>query len=279
MRRPRRCPAANDEDSQGNEYTEKLGNFFDGGIRRAKKFVGLGKAPAPPPLAAPSGCPEITVLDGTGAQRVMANAAAGNAGLRHQFSITEVARECQLSGARMVVKVGVEGRVLLGPAGTPGTFGVPVRVAIVDRMSEKPFLSKLFKVAATIPAGQSTTDYSLVADSLVVPFAAGRTAQDYSIKIGIDSAGGGEVAAKAPRRHHKAKAVAQRATMPAPRLSRVRGARSRAGHALVRWGLLDSRGRARLFERDHAPGHARSRSLPAGRWAWRATRERHPSRG
>ncbi len=201
-------PAANDDDSQSNEYTEKLGNFFDGGIRRAKKFVGLGKAPAPPPLASPSGCPEITVLDGTGAQRVMANAAAGNAGLRHQFSITEVARECQLSGARMVVKVGVEGRVLLGPAGTPGTFGVPVRVAIVDRMSEKPFLSRLFKVAATIPAGQSTTDYSLVADSLVVPFAAGRTAQDYSIKIGIDSAGGGDVAAK-PARHHKAKAVAQ----------------------------------------------------------------------
>ena len=199
--------AADDDDAQGNEYTEKLGNFFDSGIKRAKSFVGAGKPPAPPPSASPSGCPEITVLDGTGAQRVMAGNAVGNAGLKHQFSITDVARECQLSGNQMVVKVGVEGKVLLGPSGSPGTFDVPVRVAIVDRMSEKPFLSKMYRVAASIPTGQTGTTYSLVADSLAIPFAPGRTAQDYSIKIGIDASGrGGDIAAKPSRR--KAKPVA-----------------------------------------------------------------------
>lgn len=201
--------AADDDDQQGNEYTEKLGNFLDGGLKKAKGYVGLGKPPAPPPTASPSGCPEITVLDGTGAQRVMANNAAGNAGLRHQFSISDVARECQLSGNQMVVKVGVEGKVLLGPSGAPGTFDVPLRVAIVDRVSEQPFLSKMYRVAASIPTGQTGTTYSLVADSLVVPFAAGRTAQDYSIKIGIDSSGrGGEVTAKASRRKKPVAAAA-----------------------------------------------------------------------
>ncbi len=200
--------AADDEDAKGNEYTDKLGSFFDGGLTKAKGFVGLGKAPAPPPSATPSGCPEITVLDGTGAQRVMAGGAAGNAGLKHQFSISDVARECQVSGNQMVLKVGVEGKVLLGPAGTPGTFDVPLRVAIVDRISEKPLLSKLYRVSASIPAGRTGTNYSLVADSLVVPFAAGRTAQDYSIKIGIDTAGrGGDVASKPTRRRKTTKAA------------------------------------------------------------------------
>ena len=193
--------AADDDDAQGNEYTEKLGNFLDSGVKKAKGYVGLGKAPAPPPSASPSGCPEITVLDGTGAQRVMANSAAGNAGLKHQFSISDVGRECKLSGNQMVLKVGVEGRVLLGPAGSPGTFDVPVRVAIVDRVIERPLLSKIYRVAASIPTGQTATSYSLVADSLMVPFAPGRTAQDYSIKIGIDASGrGGEVASKPSRK-------------------------------------------------------------------------------
>ena len=199
--------AAEDEE-EGNEYTEKMSQFFDRNLKKAKGYVGLGKPPAPPQSATPSGCPEITVLDGTGAQRVMAANATGNAGLKHQFTIADVARECQVTGNQMVVKVGVEGRVLLGPSGTAGTFDVPVRVAIVDRLSEKPFLSKLYRVPASVPTGQTGTNYSLVADQLVVPFASGRSAQDYSIKIGIDAAGkGGEVSSK-PARHRKAKAVA-----------------------------------------------------------------------
>ena len=195
--------AADDDDTPPNPYAEKVGETIDGGMKSVKKFFGFGKAPAPPQSASPSGCPEITVLDGTDAQRIMASNAAGNAGLRHQFSITDVARECHLSNSQMTLKVGVEGRVLLGPAGTPGAFDVPIRVAIVNRLDDKPFLSKLYRVAASIPTGQTAVPYTLVADSLVIPFGAGRTAQDYSIKIGIDASKAGEVAAKPHRRKVK----------------------------------------------------------------------------
>lgn len=200
-------PARADDDDADNGFMAKMGQGFSNSATGMKKFFGMGKPPLPPQAASPSGCPEITVLDGTGAQRIMAANAAGNAGLKHQYSISDVARECQLSNNQMVLKVGVEGRVLLGPAGSPGTFDVPIRIAIVNKLDDKPFLSKLYKVAASIPTGQTGTPYTLVADSLVIPFGAGRTAQDYSIKIGIDSGKGGEVTDK-PAHKHKPKPVA-----------------------------------------------------------------------
>ena len=193
-------PARADDDDSEGDFLSRMGSSVTNSMGGVKKLFGLGKPPLPPQSASPSGCPEITVLDGTGAQRVMASNAAGNAGLRHQFSISDVARECRLSNDQMVLKVGVEGRVLLGPAGSPGTFDVPIRIAIVNKLDEKPFLSKFYKVAASIPKGQTGTAYTLVADSLVIPFGAGRTAQDYIIKIGIDSGKGGDVAAKPARR-------------------------------------------------------------------------------
>jgi hypothetical protein len=203
---------ADDDDPPDNDFLGRIGAGFGDTGKNVKKFFGMGKAPPPPQTASPSGCPIITVLDGTGAQRVMAASAAGNAGLKHQFSISDVARECTLGGNQMTLKVGVEGRVLLGPAGTPGTFDVPIRIAIVNKLDEKPFISKLYKVAASIPNGQTGAPYTLVADSLVIPFGANRTAQDYSIKIGIDLTGRGDVANKPVHGHKKVKPVASAAT-------------------------------------------------------------------
>jgi hypothetical protein len=207
------APVRADEDDEDQGFMARMGQSFSNSTSGMKKFFGLGKPPLPPQNASPSGCPEITVLDGTGAARIMANKDAGNAGLKHQYSISDVARECQLSNNQMVLKVGVEGRVLLGPAGAPGSFDVPIRIAIVNKVDDKPFLSKLYKVAASIPAGQTGTPYTLVADSLVIPFGAGRSAQDYSIKIGIDSGKGGDVGEK-PARKHKPKPVAAAAAAP-----------------------------------------------------------------
>ena len=44
----------------------------------------------------------------------------------------EIARECRVAGNQLIIKIGVEGRVLLGPAGSPGTFTVPVTIAVRD---------------------------------------------------------------------------------------------------------------------------------------------------
>ncbi len=74
-------------------------------------------------------CPTIEILDGTVALR---SGDTGSArGVGYQASIRDTARECALvAGNRINIKVGVQGRLVLGESGKPGNYTVPVRVAV-----------------------------------------------------------------------------------------------------------------------------------------------------
>lgn len=199
---------ADDDDDQQQDWFGRIGSSLGSGANHVKKMMGLGRPPGPPQKASPSGCPEISLLDGTEAQRISVNGVAGNAGVKQQYSIVDFGRECRISGNQITLKVGVQGKVLLGPAGAPGTFDVPVRIAVVNKLDARPVVSKLYRVAASIPTGQTGTAYSLVADSLVVPMGANQTAQDFSIKVGLDTGGkGGDVESKPTHHRHRAKPV------------------------------------------------------------------------
>ena len=56
--------------------------------------------------------------------------------LRYQVSIIRTARECHLAGNVMTMKVGIEGRIIIGPAGGPGEVDVPLRIAVVQEGSK-----------------------------------------------------------------------------------------------------------------------------------------------
>ncbi len=131
-------------------------------------------------------CPEIIVLEGTAAAQFHAGEPATNMNLRYQYSVGEVVRQCELQGDQLAVKVGIAGNVLLGPAGAPASFSVPLRVAIVSTKDNEPVVTKLYHVAATIPAGEAHADFQLVTEPLMVPFVQDHTEDDYTIKVGID---------------------------------------------------------------------------------------------
>ena len=202
--------AADDaDDGLSSSWSDKISDSFKNGITKATHAVGLGKPPGPAPKEAPSGCPSIAILDGTQVSRVMAPGATGNAGLRYQYSLYDVGRECTLAGSQVSVKVGAGGRVLLGPAGAAGHFDVPIRVVVFSEVEQKPVQSKLFKVPATMAAGQASVPFQLVSDAMAVSIPAGRSAGDYSIKVGIDAgkSDAGPTAATKPRRHLKKEAT------------------------------------------------------------------------
>ena len=142
----------------------------------------------------------------------MSPGATGNEGLRYQYSLHDVGRECSISGGRIGVKVGANGRVLLGPVGAAGHFDVPIRVVVFSDADQKPVESKLFRVPATVGGGQASVPFEFVSDMINVPVAAGRTAADYSIKVGIDAGKGGDRApsasAKAARHRLRKEAAA-----------------------------------------------------------------------
>ena len=187
-----------DEDILTPSWSDKIGKSFQNGMTSMTKTMGFGKPTPPPPPEAPSGCPTIAILDGTQSQRVMAAGAADNQGVRYQYSLFNVGRECTISGGRIALKVGVGGRVLLGPAGSAGHFDIPIRVVVFNEVAQKPVESKLYRVSASVPSGQAGAPFEFVSDNLLVPLAAGQNGGDYSIKVGFD-AKGTDAAVRSPK--------------------------------------------------------------------------------
>ncbi|MEJ0094364.1 MAG: hypothetical protein WDN46_13265 [Methylocella sp.] len=144
-------------------------------------------------------CPDILILEGTAASQVHAGAPPTTMNLRYQFSLGDVVRECSIEGEHLSIKVGIAGSVLLGPAGAPASFSVPLRIAIVNKTSHEPVVTKLYHAAATIAAGQAQAAFSVVSEPLLVPFFQDRSDYDYDIKVGIDEAAEAEKADKKPK--------------------------------------------------------------------------------
>jgi len=152
--------------------------------------------PAPDPLPTNENqeeqlvCPEVIVSDGGAAIR--AQAGQDSSGLRYQISITNVARECTATGnGTFRLKVGVEGRVLLGPAGSPGSYGATLTTTVTRGTSV--LGKRSARVGATIPSGQGGADFTHVEEGIMVPAGKG----DVEIFVGL---GGGGPAAPARRR-------------------------------------------------------------------------------
>jgi hypothetical protein len=171
------------------------------------QFKPIPKSPEP---FAPVKCPEIGIQDGTADDRVYASSDdQSNANVRYQFSIANFARDCQVIDKQYQMKIGVEGRVLIGPAGAPGTFDAPIRVAIISRTDGSAAISKLYQVPAVVGPGQTGGPFTLVTEPLSVPVTGAYSDQDYEIKIGFDStANKGATQAAHHHHHHPAAADA-----------------------------------------------------------------------
>ena len=98
-------------------------------------------------------CPGISVR--TGAATLMIGSKPGEEpsalDLRYQVTIVRTARECQVNSGIMTMKVGVEGRVITGPAGGPGTVNVPIRLAVVQEgVNPKTIMSRFASVEVVV---------------------------------------------------------------------------------------------------------------------------------
>ena len=160
---------------------DTLGNLF--------AFNSLSAPPVPnQAVVTKVNCPVVDVFEGAAAQRVYAGGQSSS-NVRYQFSMGDMARECSVENNKIVIKVGIEGKVLLGPAGAPSSFTVPLRVAVRTEADQKIIQSKSYRVQASIPQGQSQTTFTLVADPIIVPFLGEDAFDDYQIFVGFEGAG------------------------------------------------------------------------------------------
>jgi hypothetical protein len=127
-------------------------------------------------------CPTIEVTEGGSAIQAYSGGAVGDATrLRSQIALGELAREClgQPDGST-VVKVGVEGRALLGAGGSAGRYDVPVHIVV--KRGSTVIANRSRRLAVAIPAGQTQTSFSVIEEGIVVSPA---DATSFEIEVGL----------------------------------------------------------------------------------------------
>lgn len=144
----------------------------------------------------PAECPSVGIRQGASTLTINAKSTDPNPmALRYQGSIGDTARECAMLGATMTIKVGVQGRIVLGPAGGPGHIDVPLRIALVREGTEpKTIWTKFYKLGVDIPPGQAAVTFTHVEQDLTVPMPPKKDLDAYIIYVGFDQAGAPEPA-------------------------------------------------------------------------------------
>jgi hypothetical protein len=106
--------------------------------------------------------------------------------LNFQATITRTARDCRrMANNQIAVRVGVQGRVIPGPAGAPATIEVPVRVAIVQTgVQERVLTTKVYRT--TVAMTEAGGSFSIVGEDLVFNMPANLTSESYIFYVGFD---------------------------------------------------------------------------------------------
>ena len=96
------------------------------------------------------------------------------------------AANASLNGGVITARIGIQGRVIAGPAGAPSSVQVPLRVAVVQGgVSEKTIATKAYQTTVNMTETGSEP-FTLVADDLVYPVpAAGTRTTTSSISASI----------------------------------------------------------------------------------------------
>jgi hypothetical protein len=142
---------------------------------------------APPPVDNELSCPPVSIRAGasTFAMAAPGKQAVGN-DLRYQATITRTARDCTQTGDQISARIGILGRVIAGPAGSPETVEIPLRVAVVQSgVQEKTIATKVYRTTVSMSEA-SSVPFSLVAEDLVYPVPPGAVGDSYIFYIGFD---------------------------------------------------------------------------------------------
>jgi hypothetical protein len=163
-------------------------------------------------------CPPVEVRRGASTLTIAPPGQQSAMTLRYQGSFVRLARECAVAEGNMVMKVGIEGRVVAGPAGGPGAVNVPLRFAVVHEMPTgmQPIVTKFVIVPVNVTANGNTL-FTHVEEGIVFPLPNPTNQIDeYVVYVGFDPVAAeaqNKPAPKAPKVRPKSKA---RPANPAP---------------------------------------------------------------
>jgi hypothetical protein len=186
--------------SLGYAGSSSLGEIFTGSTAKGPQMA-QGAQPD-------VNCPPIDVRRGASTLTIAPPGQQSAMTLKYQGSFVRQARECAVVDGNMVIKVGVEGRIVVGPAGGPGPLNVPLRFAVVQELPTgmRPIVTKLVIVPVNVTADGNTL-FTHVEEGIMFPLP-NPTAQldDYIVYVGFDPVAAEAQAKPPPKTRPKSKA-------------------------------------------------------------------------
>jgi hypothetical protein len=162
---------------------------------RFKSLFGGGKSDEAAPSAPAEGqsdsggltCPDVKVRAGASTYAVgLPGKTAAGSDLRYQATITRTARDCSLNAGQITARIGIQGRVIVGPAGAPASVEIPLRVAVVQGgVNEKTITTTVVRTTVSMAEGLSVP-FSVVAEDVVYPAVSADINDLYVFYIGFD---------------------------------------------------------------------------------------------
>ncbi len=164
-------------------------------------FATAGAASEPRPVIntqqANVDCPLIDIREGAGTLTIPPPPPDGSndaMSLKYQGAFVRAARDCKVLANQLVMKIGVEGRVIVGPAGGPGQVEVPLRLAVVDQSPSgtKTILTKLIRIPVSVVSADAGATFTHIEDNFAFPLPSSAELDDYLVYIGFDPIGAQE---------------------------------------------------------------------------------------
>jgi hypothetical protein len=164
---------------------DKIASFFSGATQKNPQSV----ANASPDVE----CPFLDIRQGASTLTFPPPPPDGSneaMSLKYQGIFVRAARDCAVVNGQMVIRVGIQGRIIVGPAGGAGHIDVPLRIAVVSAPTTAPktIVTKLIRIPVTIGASDDNVDFTHIEEGLSFPMLAS-SADPYIVYIGFDPLG------------------------------------------------------------------------------------------
>ena len=183
-------------------------DFFDSSSKVTTGASGTATAAVDPDLD----CPQVTLRIGASTLLIGSKPGQGEPNpldVSYQGSIIRTARECHVNAGIVTMKVGIEGRIITGPAGMPGAVDVPLRIAVVEEgPNPKTIVSKFSRQTVTVANAVDRVTFTHIDPDVSFPVPTPAAAIDsYVVYVGFDPLGAHPQVKKKP--------VGKRKTRPA----------------------------------------------------------------
>jgi hypothetical protein len=193
-----------------------IGGSLPGWFSRPDPSAARAQASAAPAgISLEDDCPTVDVRTGAGTLANAAKSAEPTAtDLRYQLTFVELARQCFVDSGTLRMRVGVQGRVIVGPAGAPAQVTAPIRYAVVQEgVQPKTIATKFRRVPVTLSGG--TTTFTDIEEDLSFPLPPVAVLQAYVVYVGFDEAGDrGQPQARPSKSKKKAPKKLERSVAP-----------------------------------------------------------------